>query len=96
MARKEISQGLQDTRADVGLSSEGELLVPEAGVRTLSGDPVPLPEGVTAPAATITALTVGTLVFTDLPTDDPEIVGALWLDGDALAVSAGPPEPEPE
>jgi hypothetical protein len=96
MARKEISQGLQDTRADVGLSSEGELLVPEAGVRTLSGDPVPLPEGMTTPAATITALTVGTLVITDLPTDDPEIVGALWLDGGTVTVSAGPIEPSEE
>lgn len=46
MARKEVVQYVGDQQPDLGLSAERELLVPEAGIRTRSGDPLPLPAGV--------------------------------------------------
>ena len=52
MARKEVVAGLHDYRADVGISSDAELLIPEAGIRTRTGDPVLFPSGVTVPLAT--------------------------------------------
>ena len=32
----------------------------------------------------------GTVIFSGLPTADPEVVGQLWDDGGILTVSAGP------
>lgn len=57
MARKEVTQSLIDYHQDVGLSADRELLVPEAGIRTCSGDPVPFPVGAAVTGAS-TATTV--------------------------------------
>ena len=33
----------------------------------------------------------GQIIVTGLPTEDPEVVGALWCEAGMLVVSAGPP-----
>ena len=53
MARKDILTRLDGGNGDikVGFTSEAEMIVPEAGFRTLSGDPVLFPEGLGATLA---------------------------------------------
>jgi hypothetical protein len=67
MAVKNIHWGIGPETDKLGISSDDELIVPEAGVRTRSGDPVPFPVGLSLAGVTLNA-TGAELNYNDITT----------------------------
>jgi len=79
MARKEVSQGTQDYHPSLGLSSENELLVPEAGIRTRSGDGIPLPAGLgNTGRSRFSTVPVGSVAYGSFGTNTTPVAGTIY------------------
>lgn len=87
-----VSQLRPGMRTTVDAVDGGMLSLASRGIITVTEHTMPGTAENLSVSDTFTAkdIVAETIVLTDLPTTDPEVEGALWLDTGDLAVSTGP------